>query len=209
MFYMTNSTSGSPSPEYAFAFGAPGDTAITGDWDVDFKDSIGVVRSGVWYLTNAITGSPAVNYAFAFGGAGDTPVNGTWTAGAAPAVPSSQQSSPQTRAGNPQAPDLALIRAPVYMPCAQTMSCVAPPDAWYGAKSLADPRNQTLRGWTGPIAPATTGPTTAPIAPLQDAPAPVITKPAPATPPVEGPFSGPAGGLASTGLVAPSTDRKR
>jgi hypothetical protein len=103
------------------------------------------VRSGVWYLTNAITGNPTPNLAFAYGVAGDLPVAGMWGTLPSAAVPGAE--TRQQNAFGISSTNAAST--PPEMPCARTFSCVAPPDAWYGAKSLADPRGATLRGWTG------------------------------------------------------------
>jgi hypothetical protein len=77
------------SPEISFGYGNPssGDYPVTGDWNGDGLDTIGIVRPDstghlVWYLRNSNSaGSPDVT-PFAYGSAalGDFPVVGDWTA---------------------------------------------------------------------------------------------------------------------------------
>jgi hypothetical protein len=50
---------------------------VTGDWDGDGRDSVGVFRSGSWSLRNSNSaGSPS--YQFSYGTTGDRPVVGEW-----------------------------------------------------------------------------------------------------------------------------------
>ncbi len=58
-------------------FGLPGDKPVTGDWDDDNVDTIGVYRNGVFYLRNSNTNGFA-DVAFGFGLASDLPVVGDW-----------------------------------------------------------------------------------------------------------------------------------
>jgi thermitase len=58
-------------------YGIPGDKPITGDWNGDGRDSIGVYRNGVFYLRNSNTIGVADIY-FAFGSPGDQPIAGDW-----------------------------------------------------------------------------------------------------------------------------------
>ncbi|WP_114597579.1 IPT/TIG domain-containing protein [Renibacterium salmoninarum] len=60
------------------AFGNPGDTPVTGDWDGKGRFGIGVERGGQWYLSNAGTSIGKVTAIVAFGNPGDTPVTGDW-----------------------------------------------------------------------------------------------------------------------------------
>lgn len=58
-------------------YGASGDYPVTGDWDGNGTDTIGVYRNGTFYLRN----SNSVGYAdltFQFGAIGDQPVVGDW-----------------------------------------------------------------------------------------------------------------------------------
>jgi len=58
-------------------YGQAGDYPVTGDWDGNGTDTIGIYRKGVFYLRN----SNSIGYAdltFAFGAPGDQPVAGDW-----------------------------------------------------------------------------------------------------------------------------------
>lgn len=68
--------------DLAVYFGATsGDLPVTGDWDGNGYDTIGLYRSseGRFLLSDSNT-TPAVNYTFAFGNPGDTPLSGHWDA---------------------------------------------------------------------------------------------------------------------------------
>jgi uncharacterized repeat protein (TIGR01451 family) len=78
---------GTAGGDYAFAFGAPGDVPVVGDWTGDGISKVGMFRDGfLWVLdsddpsvTNATGEAPLI--AFAFGGvAGDVPIVGKWFA---------------------------------------------------------------------------------------------------------------------------------
>ncbi len=58
-------------------YGIPGDKPITGDWNGDGVDTIGVYRNGVFYLRNSNSVGIADIY-FAFGSPGDQPIAGDW-----------------------------------------------------------------------------------------------------------------------------------
>lgn len=60
-----------------FAYGAAGDSPLSGDWDGDGVDTAGIWRDGVFHLTNARSGGPA-QISFRFGTASDEPVVGDW-----------------------------------------------------------------------------------------------------------------------------------
>ena len=64
--------------DVAITYGIPGDAPITGDWDGDGINTIGVYRDGVFFLRNANTPGPA-DLVFAFGLPADTPIAGDWT----------------------------------------------------------------------------------------------------------------------------------
>jgi stage II sporulation protein D len=63
-----------------YAFGAPGDRAVVGDWNGDGKDSVAVVHRGVWCLRNALSSGPC-SARFSYGGPADQPVAGRWRGG--------------------------------------------------------------------------------------------------------------------------------
>jgi hypothetical protein len=78
---------GTAGGDYAFAFGAPGDVPVVGDWTGDGISKVGMFRDGfLWVLdsddpavTNATGQAPLI--AFPFGGvAGDVPIVGKWFA---------------------------------------------------------------------------------------------------------------------------------
>jgi SpoIID/LytB domain protein len=61
----------------SFSFGTAGDLPITGDWNGDGTDTVGVWRSGKVYLRNTKGGGPA-EVSFTYGQAGDVPIVGDW-----------------------------------------------------------------------------------------------------------------------------------
>ena len=63
--------------DVAISYGMPGDYPVTGDWDGDGVDTIGIYRGGVFFLRNSNTAGSA-DLAFGFGQAGDLPVAGDW-----------------------------------------------------------------------------------------------------------------------------------
>jgi hypothetical protein len=76
---------GTAGGDFAFAFGAPGDVPIVGDWTGDGVTKVGMFRDGfLWVLdsddpsiTNATGQAPLI--VFPFGGvAGDVPIVGKW-----------------------------------------------------------------------------------------------------------------------------------
>ncbi len=77
-----NAWDGTPT-DAAFGFGALGDEPITGDWNGDGTDEIGVYRPGsrAFFLdlngNNAWDGAPT-DAAFGFGALGDEPITGDW-----------------------------------------------------------------------------------------------------------------------------------
>ncbi len=78
VFYLRNSNSAGPA-DIITAFGSASMLPVTGDWNGDGVDSIGVYDSstGVFFLSNSNT-TPAVNYNFVLGNPGDTPIAGKW-----------------------------------------------------------------------------------------------------------------------------------
>ncbi len=67
-----------------YAFGAPGDRPVAGDWNGTGFAKIGVFRNGQWYLDangNGAWDGCGVDLCFAFGQAGDLPVAGNWDGG--------------------------------------------------------------------------------------------------------------------------------
>ena len=84
-WFLTNSpniNNSSPSVNITLApFGTPGDIAVTGDWNGDGKDTIGVWRTstGQFFLSNSTTAPPAIDFTLTFGGLnGDIPLVGDW-----------------------------------------------------------------------------------------------------------------------------------
>lgn len=63
--------------DIAINYGLGGDYPITGDWDGDRTDTIGVYRNGVFYLRNSNTIGFA-DLVFGYGAPGDQPVAGDW-----------------------------------------------------------------------------------------------------------------------------------
>ena len=57
-------------------FGSAGDLPVTGDWDGDGRDSIGVFHNGVFQVTNDFF---ETNGSSTFGFIGDLPLTGDWT----------------------------------------------------------------------------------------------------------------------------------
>jgi SpoIID/LytB domain protein len=71
------------APGLQVAYGGVLDTPVTGDWDGNGTDTVGVFSRGGWYLRNAnAEGSPAL--AFAYGGPNDLPVHGDFDGGSGP-----------------------------------------------------------------------------------------------------------------------------
>ena len=58
-------------------YGNAGDQAISGDWNGDGIDTMGIYRNGVFYLRNSNTTGPADLF-FPFGAPGDQPIAGDW-----------------------------------------------------------------------------------------------------------------------------------
>ena len=71
-----NSLSGGPATT-TFAYGNAGDTPVSGDWDGNGSDTVGVVRGANWLLRNANSAGGA-NVTFAFGRPSDIPIVGDW-----------------------------------------------------------------------------------------------------------------------------------
>ncbi len=75
-FYLKK-TNESGFADVAIIYGIPGDLPITGDWDGDGIDTVGVYRDGIFYLRNSNT-SGFADVAVPFGLPGDLPVVGDW-----------------------------------------------------------------------------------------------------------------------------------
>lgn len=76
----TRNANSTGTADAAFAYGLPGDIPITGDWDGDGVDTIGVFRPATaqFFLKN--TNVPGfADFAFSYGAPGDIPVAGDWT----------------------------------------------------------------------------------------------------------------------------------
>ncbi len=85
LWLLTNGINGqnvnntAPPINFTFAFGGAGDLPVTGDWNGDGLDTIGVFRVGANILTNKLADfDPVEAFTFSFGGAGDLPVSGDW-----------------------------------------------------------------------------------------------------------------------------------
>ena len=76
VYYLRNSNTVG-NADLTFAYGSPGDTPVTGDWNGDGITTIGIYRNGVYYLRNSNTAGFA-DLTFAYGSPGDTPVTGRW-----------------------------------------------------------------------------------------------------------------------------------
>jgi hypothetical protein len=70
-------TEDSPIAKVDFWWGGPLDKPVTGDWNDDGKDTIGLYRFGVWILSNSIT-TPSWDYFVWWGLPFDKPVTGDW-----------------------------------------------------------------------------------------------------------------------------------
>jgi hypothetical protein len=58
-------------------YGLPGDRPVTGDWNADGIDTIGVYRNGQFLLRNSNTIGIA-DISFNLGNSGDMPIAGNW-----------------------------------------------------------------------------------------------------------------------------------
>lgn len=76
LLYLKNSNV-SGFADAALNYGLPGDYPVTGDWDGNGTDTIGIYRSGSFYLRNSNTLGFA-EIVFAFGQPGDQPIAGDW-----------------------------------------------------------------------------------------------------------------------------------
>jgi Zn-dependent metalloprotease len=76
LLYLKNSNTTGVA-DIAINYGTGGDYPVTGDWNGDGIDSIGIYRNGIFYLRN--TNSKGVaDLVIAFGAPGDQPVVGDW-----------------------------------------------------------------------------------------------------------------------------------
>jgi len=80
-FHLKNYNSSGGS-SFTFSYGSPTDTPITGDWNWDGIDTIGIFRPIVgaapaWKLNNA-NDSSGPDYDFSYGALSDKPVTGDW-----------------------------------------------------------------------------------------------------------------------------------
>ncbi len=58
-------------------YGIEGDAPVTGDWNGDGTDTIGVYRGGTFFLRNT-NDSGFADLTFALGIPGDAPISGDW-----------------------------------------------------------------------------------------------------------------------------------
>ena len=77
-FFLRN-TNTTGVADTTITYGVSQDIAISGDWDGDGDDTIGIYRNGTFFLRNSNTSGPA-EITFSFGLAGDLPVVGDWNA---------------------------------------------------------------------------------------------------------------------------------
>ena len=77
-FLLSNSLPAGTGADIIAFLGNVNDRAVTGDWNGDGVDTIGVFRDGTWFLHNAneSTGTPDITVSF--GQAGDVPLAGDW-----------------------------------------------------------------------------------------------------------------------------------
>ncbi|MEU4237528.1 M23 family metallopeptidase [Actinoplanes sp. NPDC026619] len=75
-------TNAAGNSKWAFSYGALGDQPVTGDWDGNGKESVGIFRPGTelgsFHLSNNLPPAGASNYAFESGLATDVPLAGNW-----------------------------------------------------------------------------------------------------------------------------------
>ncbi|MEU4237527.1 hypothetical protein [Actinoplanes sp. NPDC026619] len=75
-------TNAAGNSKWAFSYGALGDQPVTGDWDGNGKESVGIFRPGTelgsFHLSNNLPPAGASNYAFESGFATDVPLAGDW-----------------------------------------------------------------------------------------------------------------------------------
>jgi hypothetical protein len=64
-------------PNYRFNFGMVSDIPVTGDWNGNSVDTIGVRRGSQWILSNS-NAAPSVAYRVNWGMSSDIPVTGDW-----------------------------------------------------------------------------------------------------------------------------------
>jgi hypothetical protein len=81
VWYLRESNTSAPGTITGFAYGAPTDVPVFGDWDGDGVKTAGLVRvtggALTWYLRNAnTTGAPDIT--FTWGAATDRPLVGDW-----------------------------------------------------------------------------------------------------------------------------------
>ncbi|MAU13365.1 MAG: hypothetical protein CL607_26335 [Anaerolineaceae bacterium] len=75
-WYLRNSNT-SGFAQYVFNYGLPSDQSITGDWDGDGDDTVGIYRNGTFFLKNTNT-TGVGDVTFAFGAPTDIPIAGDW-----------------------------------------------------------------------------------------------------------------------------------
>ena len=76
MFLRTSLTPG--AADIVGRFGSTGDVRITGDWDGDGLDTLGVVRGKTRFLKDDLTSGGAADRTASFGVATDIAVTGDW-----------------------------------------------------------------------------------------------------------------------------------
>lgn len=77
LWWRLRNNTGGGEPSSIFSYGRPGDIPITGDWNGNGQDTVGVITGNVWKLRNANSGgNPDIE--FTFGQPGDIFVTGDW-----------------------------------------------------------------------------------------------------------------------------------
>lgn len=68
--------------DFGFAYGRSGDVPVAADWNGDGRDTLSVIRDGVWHLNNELLGG-ASQSSFVYGrvSRGDVPIAGSWNRG--------------------------------------------------------------------------------------------------------------------------------
>jgi uncharacterized protein YkwD len=104
-------------PDSAFPYGVFGWNYVSGDWNGDGTQTIGVYTNGNWYLRNATSGG-SPDLSFAYGAAGYQPVVGDWNGDGIDTIGVYYQGWWYLRNSNtPGSPDIVIhYGAPGYEP---------------------------------------------------------------------------------------------
>ena len=109
--------------DVAIPYGMPGDYPVTGDWDGDGVDTIGIYRGGAFFLRNSNTAGYA-EVTLSFGQSGDLPVAGDWDGDGKATVGvfrgGSSCCATASRRGHPTGPSASASRATCPSPATGT-----------------------------------------------------------------------------------------